>query len=201
MIKCNVTVFGSIVRPVDLKENRNGNPFVTFGVGVKLKGDNESKIITISVSGNGEDEEVLNLEKGDRVKIKGNLFFKRKGDATYYNLSAEEVKKTDKADDSIHGTVSFRGTVGSKGVAEHQSKKGAFRTFDAFSTDKTGEDQFVYTWVHFVDFAEECPEWLVPKAKIEAEGKLEFQVYCGKTSISCRVESMSEWIRENVRQF
>lgn len=199
MIKCNVTVIGSISRPVDLKEDRNGNPFVTFGLAVKLKGDNESKIITISVSGSGEDDEVLNFGKGDRVKVKGNLFFKRKDDAIYYNLSAEEVKKTDKGEDSINGTLRFRGTVGSKGFTEHPGKKGSFRTFDAFSTDKTGENQFVYTWVHFLDFSEECPDWLQPKAKIEAEGKLEFQVYAGRTSISCRVESLSEWIRENTK--
>ena len=82
-------------------------------------------------------------------------------------------------------------------AVEKMGKKGAFRTFDAYSSEKIGEQQYSYIWVHFIDFSEETPEWLVPKAKIEVEGKLELQIFKGNPSINCRVESLTEWIREN----
>ena len=71
MIKCNVNVIGKVYRPVELKEDRNGNPFVTFGVSVELKDKQESKSIDISVASDGEDNSVLSLKSGDRVKITG----------------------------------------------------------------------------------------------------------------------------------
>ena len=125
---------------------------------------------------------------------------KRIGDATYFNLSADELSLNPKGADSITGEVQFRGTLGSKEVVEKMGKKGAFRTFDAYSSEKIGEQQYSYIWVHFIDFSEETPEWLVPKAKIEVEGKLELQIFKGNPSINCRVESLTEWIRENTNQ-
>ena len=67
MIKCNVNVIGKVYRPVELKEDRNGNPFVTFGISVELKDKQESKSIDISVASDGEDNSVLSLKSGDRV--------------------------------------------------------------------------------------------------------------------------------------
>ena len=68
-----------------------------------------------SVAYDGEDEDVLFTNKGDRVKVQGVMTFKKMGDTTYYNLSAEKVKKAGDGDaDSISGTLQFRGTLGSK---------------------------------------------------------------------------------------
>ena len=200
MIKCNVTVIGTVNRPVELKNGRDGNPFVTFGLNVLVKDNQESKNIDISVASDGDEDEILSLSKGDRVRLKGILTLKRIGDATYFNLSADELSLNPKGADSITGQIQFRGTLGGKEVVEKMGKKGAFRTFDAYSSEKVGEQQYSYIWVHFIDFSEETPEWLVPKAKIEVEGKLELQIFKGNPSINCRVESLTEWIRENTNQ-
>ena len=197
MIKCNVTVIGTVNRPVELKNGRDGNPFVTFGLNVLLKDNQESKSIDISVASDGEDDSFLSLSKGDRVKLKGVLTFKRIGDATFLNLSAEELSMNPKGTDSITGQMHFRGTIGGKEVAEKMGKKGPFRTFDAYSSERVGEQQYSYIWVHFIDFSDETPEWLGPKAKIDVDGKLELQIFKGTPSINCRVESLSEWVKEN----
>lgn len=197
MIKCNVNVIGKVYRPVELKEDRNGNPFVTFGVSVELKDKQESKSIDISVASDGEDNSVLSLKSGDRVKITGVLTFRKRDDTVYYNFSADKVQKIGQEEDSISGTIQFKGTMGNKDIQECQGKKGAFRVFDAYSSEKVDADKFAFIWVHFIDFSEECPGWLVPRAKIEAEGALEFQVFNGKVSIGCRVESLAPWKKDN----
>ena len=197
MIKCNVNVIGKVYRPVELKEDRNGNPFVTFGVSVELKDKQESKSIDISVASDGEDNSVLSLKSGDRVKITGVLTFRKRDDTVYYNFSADRVQKIGQEVDSISGTIQFKGTMGNKDVQECQGKKGTFRVFDAYSSEKVDADKFAFIWVHFIDFSEECPGWLVPRAKIEAEGALEFQVFNGKVSIGCRVESVAPWKKDN----
>ena len=197
MIKCNVNVIGKVYRPVELKEDRNGNPFVTFGISVELKDKQESKSIDISVASDGEDNSVLSLKSGDRVKITGVLTFRKRDDTVYYNFSADKVQKIGQEEDSISGTIQFKGTVGNKDIQECQGKKGAFRVFDAYSSEKVDADKFAFIWVHFIDFSEECPGWLVPRAKIEAEGALEFQVFNGKVSIGCRVESLAPWKMDN----
>ena len=197
MIKCNVNVIGKVYRPVELKEDRNGNPFVTFGISVELKDKQESKSIDISVASDGEDNSVLSLKSGDRVKITGVLTFRKRDDTVYYNFSADKVQKIGQEEDSISGTIQFKGTMGNKDIQECQGKKGAFRVFDAYSSEKVDADKFAFIWVHFIDFSEECPGWLVPRAKIEAEGALEFQVFNGKVSIGCRVESLAPWKKDN----
>lgn len=197
MIKCNVNVIGKVYRPVELKEDRNGNPFVTFGVSVELKDKQESKSIDISVASDGEDNSVLSLKSGDRVKITGVLTFRKRDDTVYYNFSADRVQKIGQEVDSISGTIQFKGTMGNKDIQECQGKKGTFRVFDAYSSEKVDADKFAFIWVHFIDFSEECPGWLVPRAKIEAEGALEFQVFNGKVSIGCRVESVAPWKKDN----
>ena len=200
MIKCNVNVIGKVYRPVELKEDRNGNPFVTFGVSVELKDKQESKSIDISVASDGEDNSVLSLKSGDCVKITGVLTFRKRDDTVYYNFSADKVQKIGQEEDSISGTIQFKGTMGNKEIQECQGKKGAFRVFDAYSSEKVDADKFAFIWVHFIDFSEECPEWLVPRAKIEAEGALEFQVFNGKVGIGCRVESLAPWKKDNAKQ-
>ena len=197
MIKCNVTVIGTVNRPVELKNGRDGNPFVTFGINVLLKDNRESMNIGISVASDGEDDSFLSLSQGDRVKLGGVLSFKRIGDSTYFNLSADSLSLHPKGEDSIIGKIQFRGTLGSKEVVEKTGKKGPFRTFDAYSSEKVSDQQYSYIWVHFIDFSGECPDWLVPRAKVEVSGKLELQIFKGTPSINCRVESLSEWVREN----
>ena len=195
MIKCNVTIIGRVVRAPEIKNDREGNPFVTFGVSTELKDNGETRDIDISVACDGEDDNVLGLSSGDRVKVKGVLTFRKREDVVFFNLSANEVNKT-KEKDKIEGTMTFRGTLGNKEIQEKQGKKGAYRVFDAYSAEKIAEDLFSYIWVHFVDFSEERPECLVPKAGINAEGALELNLFNDRLDIGCRVKSLSEWEKQ-----
>ena len=196
MIKCNVTIIGRVFRAPEIKNDREGNPFVTFGVSTELKDNGETRDIDISVACDGEDEDVLSLSSGDRVKVKGVLTFRKREDVVFFNLSGSEVKKDVKEKDKIEGTMSFRGTLGGKEIQEKQGKKGAYRVFDAYSAEKIAEDKFAYIWVHFVDFSEERPECLVPKAGINAEGALELTLFNDRLDIGCRVKSLSEWEKQ-----
>ena len=201
MIKSKVTVIGNVTRSADIKNGRDGQPFITFGMRVRLEDGDASADLDISVAYDGEDEDVLFTNKGDRVKVKGVMTFKKMGDATYYNLSAEKVKTAeDGEEDSINGTLQFRGTLGAKGVIQHQGKKGAFRHFDAYSAEKVGEDQYSYIWVHFVDFGDDQRVWLKPKTRIKAEGELELQVFKDRISVNCRVEDLSQWFKDESKQ-
>ena len=200
MIKCNVNVIGTVTRSADIKDGRDGKPFITFGMRVHLVDGEESADLDISVACDGEDGDLLFTNKGDRVKVQGTMTVKRIGDTNYFNLSATKLTSGVSEDDSISGTLQFRGTVGSKGIVKHQGKKGAFRHFDAYSAEKVGEDQYSYIWVHFVDFGDDKRVWISPKTKINAEGSLELQAYHDRVSLNCRVESLSKWNKDDSKR-
>ena len=200
MIKSKVTVIGTVTRSADIKNGREGKAFNTFGMRVRLQDGEESADLDISVAYDGDDEDVLFTNKEDRVKVQGVMTFKKMGDVTYYNLAAEKVMHDVTEEDSISGTLQFKGTLGSKGVIQRQGKKGAFRHFDAYSAEKVGEDQYSYIWVHFVDFGEDQRVWLMPKTRIKAEGELELQVFKDRVSVNCRVEDLSKWVKDESKQ-
>ena len=199
MIKCNVTIVGRVFRAPEIKNDREGNPFVTFGISTELKDNGETQEIDISVASDGEDDTALGLSIGDRVRVKGVLTFRKRDDVLFFNLSADEVKMT-KEKDRIEGEMTFRGTLGGKEIPEKQGKKGAYRVFDAYSAEKVAEDKFSYIWVHFVDFSEERPECLVPKAGIHAVGDLELTLFNDRIDIGCRVKSLSGWEKQSPNQ-
>ena len=200
MIKCNATVIGTVNRPVEIKSGRGDKAFVTFGLGVLVKDGDESVKLDVSVACDGEDDFILDLVPGERVKVKGVMTFKRLGDTLYYNLSAEKVSEGKKEEDSISGKLQFRGTLGNKDIIEREGKKGGFRAFDAYSSEKIDEDQYSYVWVHFIDFTGERPDWLGPRAGINAEGRLELQVYNDTVTVGCRVETLSQWVKQTAAQ-
>ena len=200
MIKCNATVIGTVNRPVEIKSGRGDKAFVTFGLGVLVKDGDESVKLDVSVACDGEDDFILDLVPGERVKVKGVMTFKRLGDSLYFNLSAEKVSEGKKEEDSISGKLQFRGTLGSKDIIEREGKKGGFRAFDAYSSEKIDEDQYSYVWVHFIDFTAERPDWLGPRAGINAEGRLELQVYNDTVTVGCRVETLSQWVKQTAAQ-
>ena len=199
MIKCKVTIVGCVFRAPEIKNDREGNPFVTFGISTELKENEETRDIDISVACDGEEDSVLSLSIGDRVKVKGVLTFRKREDVLFFNLSANEVKKT-KEKDKIEGDMTFRGTLGGKDIPEKQGKKGAYRVFDAYSAEKITEDQYSYIWVHFIDFSDERPDCLIPKTGINAEGTLELTLFNDRLDIGCRVKSISKWEKQTPNQ-
>lgn len=199
MIKCNVTIVGRVFRAPEIKNDREGKPFVTLGISTELKDNDETRDIDISVACDGEDDSVLGLSIGDRVKVKGILTFRKREDVLFFNLSSDEVKNT-KEKDKIEGDMTFRGTLGGKDIPEKQGKKGAYRVFDAYSAEKVAENQYSYIWVHFIDFSEERPDCLLPKTGINAEGTLELTLFNDRLDIGCRVKSLSGWERQTPNQ-
>lgn len=200
MIKCNVTIIGTISRNGESKADKEGRPYISFGIQTVLSAKSGiNKTIDISVTKDGECP-TFEYATGTRVKIQGTLTFRKRDDNLYYNLSASKVDFNVGEEDSIKGTMSFRGTLGGKEILEKKGKKGSYRIFDAFSSEKVDENNYAYTWVHFVDFTSVRPSWLLPKTGIDAEGELELSVFNDKENINCRVTSLSLWEKQNTNQ-
>ena len=87
-----------------------------------------------------------------------------------------------------------------KDIPEKESKKGNYRIFDAYSSEKINENDYKYIWVHFVDFSPERVSFLQPKVRIDVEGELEFTVYNGKENICCQVRSITQWNKQSTNE-
>ena len=194
MIKCNVTVIGTICRSGESKTDREGKPFFTFGVRTTIPSNNDlDREIDISVAMNGHPDNASEFQEGTKVKVTGVLTFRKRDENIYLNLSATDISFSPSEEDGIEGTMSFKGTTGSKDIPEKKGKKGNYRFFDAYSSEKIDEEQYAFIWVHFADFSANRPEWLGPKTGINAEGELDLSEFNQRLSINCVVSSLSCW--------
>lgn len=92
MIKCNVTVCGTIGRNASARTNKEGNSFLSFPLRVTIPDrDGQNEVIEISVSKDGSQEEASGYRNGSHVEITGTLFLKRRGDKLYFNLFADRI--------------------------------------------------------------------------------------------------------------
>ncbi len=192
MIKCSVSVCGTVSKAAVVRNGKDGMPFTTYSVDVVVpakSGINKTVIVSCIMDGNRADGIVV----GNRIEVKGVLTFKKNGDNLYFNLKASEVNlSVTECKEDIVGDMAFKGRVG-KDINMKKDKNGkTFLMFSAFSAEKAGED-FVFTWVRFVRFSEEREEWLQPKATIEAKGELEIFVYNDKLNLGCKVSELSFW--------
>lgn len=199
MIKCNVTVCGTISKAAVVRISKDGNAFTTFvlSVAIPVK-DKTGKILEVSVIHNGEStSEVIHLTVGSRVEVTGLLTFRKRGEVLYLNLNASSVNPdSSEKGDQINGILSFRGTVG-KIIELKKDKKGNdYLAFSAFSTEKVGEE-FAFTWVRFIRFSSEREKWLQQKSDIEAKGELEISVYHDKVNIGCKLTELSPWEKKS----
>ena len=192
MIKCNVSVCGTVSKAAVVRNGKDGMPFTTYSVDVVIpakKGINKTVMVSCIMDGNCAKAIVV----GNRIDVKGVLTFKKKDDNLYFNLKGIEVSQsTAESKDGIVGDMGFKGKVG-KDIDMKKDKNGkAFLMFSAFSAEKIGEE-FTFTWVRFVRFSEEREEWLLPKATIEAKGELEISVYNDRLNLGCKVAELSQW--------
>lgn len=197
MIKCNVTVCGTISKAAVVRTNNENKAFTAFAVNCVIPARNGiDKTVEISVAKDGEEYNRADYTVGKRVEISGVLTFKKRGDNLYFNMSASSVNLTVASnEDSIKGEMLFRGKTG-KNIEEKTDKKGKnFLQFSAFSAEKVN-DGFEYLWVRFLGFDREREEWLQPQTGIEAKGKLELSVYNDKLNIACKVSEMSEYVKQ-----
>ena len=189
MIKCNVSVCGTVSKVAVVRNGKDGMPFTTYSVDVVVpakKGINKTVMVSCIMDGDCAEAIVV----GNRIDVKGVLTFKKKDDNLFFNLKGVEVSQpATESKDGIVGDMEFKGKVG-KDIDMKNDKKGkTFLMFSAFSAEKIGED-FAFTWVRFVRFSEEREEWLQPKATIEAKGKLEISVYNDRLNLGCKVAEL-----------
>ena len=192
MIKCNVSVCGTVSKAAVVRNGKDGMPFTTYSVDVVVpakKGINKTVMVSCIMDGDCAEAIVV----GNRIDVKGVLTFKKKDDNLFFNLKGVEVSQpATESKDGIVGDMEFKGKVG-KDIDMKNDKKGkTFLMFSAFSAEKIGED-FAFTWVRFVRFSEEKEEWLQSKAAIEAKGELEISAYNDRLNLGCKVAELSQW--------
>ena len=192
MIKCNVSVCGTVSKAAVVRNGKDGMPFTTYSVDVVVpakKGINKTVMVSCIMDGDCAEAIVV----GNRIDVKGVLTFKKKDDNLYFNLKGVEVSQpAAESKDGIVGDMEFKGKVG-KDIDMKKDKNGkAFLMFSAFSAEKIGEE-FAFTWVRFVRFVEEKEEWLQPKATIETKGELEISVYNERLNLGCKVAELNQW--------
>lgn len=193
MIKCNATLCGEVCREATHRTDKDGKAFTTFALTVPVpSNDGSTKTVEVSVSIDGTDHDIT---PGTRLAAQGTLLFKKRGEALYLNLHADTLNPNPSdIKDGIVGELHFRGKTG-KSIDERTDKKGnPYIQFSAFSSEKVG-DGFEHVWVRFFRFDGQREPWLQPAAKIEAKGEMDFTLYKGKPSITCKVASLTEYVK------
>lgn len=198
MIKCNVSICGTISRDASVRTGKDGKEFVSFPLCVSIPERNGTVgNIEISVSRDGGQDTVQEYRYGSRAKVAGTLFLKHRGEKLYFNLSAESVDLSDAGNtDSVKGQMVFQGKTG-KHIEERRDKTGKpYLMFSAFSAEKVSES-FEYQWIRFFCFGREKEEWLQPGVKVDVNGEMSLSLYDGKPDISCRVEELSQYVPDD----
>ena len=192
MIKCNVSVCGTVSKAAVVRNGKDGMPFTTYSVDVVVpakKGINKTVMVSCIMDGDCAEAIVV----GNRIDVKGVLTFKKKDDNLYFNLKGIEVSQSAAENkDGIVGDMDFKGKVGKDIDMKKDKNRKTFLMFSAFSAEKIGEE-FAFTWVRFVRFSEEKEEWLQSKAAIEAKGELEISAYNDRLNLGCKVAELSQW--------
>lgn len=198
MIKCNVTVCGTISRDASIRTNKEGKKFLMFPLQVMISGTGgQDMSVEVDVSKDANQEDTTDHRKGSRVGVKGTLYFKRRGDKLYLNLFANEIYDVPADDtDVIKGELVFRGKVGQNIEEKRDKKEQPYTMFSAFSAEKVS-DGFEYQWVRFFYFGYEREEWLQAGVKVDVKGEMNLSTHNGKINVSCRVEELSEYAAES----
>lgn len=199
MIKCDLNVCAVICRAASVKEDKEGNNFLSFNVKLPIEGrDGSSKELEMSVSVDGDKSKASVYAAGRRVNLVGTLTVRKKGGKIYYNFRAESASIANSKDaDRIEGTMEFKGKVGKKGVDVKTDKNNdTYKAFSAFSTDKDG-DKAEFTWIRFLYFnPKDDEDFLKADAYIEAKGDLQLGVFKDEISMDCRISEVKPWVLE-----
>ncbi|NPD82965.1 hypothetical protein HPS57_13415 [Prevotella sp. PINT] len=195
MIKCNVTVCGTISRQAQMRANKEGKQFISFGISVVIpakSGINQTVEISVAKDGNNQ-AELVNYPVGSRVEVAGVLQFHKKGEVLYLNLSASGVNSFNAGNqDAITGSIEFRGTIGKQVEVKTDKKGKPYTMFSAYSSEKDGEN-YSYTWVRFMQFDAQKADWVQAKAGINAKGDLQVGAYNDRLDLTCRITELTPW--------
>lgn len=198
MIKCNVTINGTVSRAATVRTSSEGRTFTCFAVKTTIPAKSGAgKQVEVSVSMDGQGTNPITI--GARIGMQGTLTFRKRGEALYFNFHADSLDTFPASDkDAITGNIEFRGTIGKQVEKKTDKKGGKYLVFSAFSTEKDG-DAFAFTWVRFIRFSDEREPFLAHKSGIIAKGKLELSAYLDRINIGCRVEELGEWVKQENR--
>jgi len=195
MIKCEVSVCGTINKEAIIRTNKDGKSFMSFAMNIVLPTTSGSKVLDVSVLCDCEkNNDVSKFCVGTRLNASGTLLFKKRGENLYLNLYAEGFEfENVAAIDSIKGSMLFRGKLG-KTIEEKTDKKGnKYRTFSGVSSEKVS-DGFEYIWISFFDFSQVLDDAIEPETKVEIAGTLDLSFFKEKLTISSRVKSVSPYV-------
>ena len=195
MIKCNVTVCGTISRQAQMRANKEGKQFISFGISVVVQAKTGiNKTVEISVAKDGDNQaELVKYPIGSRVEVAGVLQFHKKGDVLYLNLSASGVNSSNAGNqDAITGSIEFRGTIGKQVEVKTDKKGKPYIMFSAYSSEKDGEN-YSYTWVRFMQFDTQKADWVQAKTGINAKGDLQVRAYNDRLDLTCRITELTPW--------
>lgn len=213
MIKADANIIGTINRNAIMRTDKNNNPYMAFAVSVKLPSvlGHTDTLVSVYVSvPEAQQSDTSLYTEGKRVAIHGEMDIHKKEDNLTFFLTAKHIATEGiSTEDSITGTLSFRGHLRTENVYQERVSRlnqKPFLHFSAYSSEKDGEN-FVNTWVNFIRFPEkDAPldsikeEWMKPKAHIQVRGIMELDVYKGKISINSRVLEMSEYVKSDYQQ-
>ena len=198
MIKCEVSVCGTINKEAIIRTNKDGKSFMSFAMNIVLPTTSGTKVIDVSVlCDSDKNNDVSKFCVGTRLNVSGTLLFKKRGENLYLNLYAEGFEfENIAAIDSIKGSMQFRGKLG-KTIEEKTDKKGnKYHTFSGVSSEKVS-DGFEYIWVSFFDFSQVLNDAIKPETKLEIAGSLDLSFYKDKLTISSRVKNISQYVPVN----
>ena len=111
MIKCNVTVRGTVSVEGRNRNNHEGRPFFTVSLDVVIPADNGiNKTVKVNVVKDGFVPLFDAPTKGSRVEISGTLLIRRRNNEFVFQIQADDWKLDGvAADDAVSGTTAFRG--------------------------------------------------------------------------------------------
>ncbi len=193
MIKCNVTIVGTVSKAAQVRQNKEGKSFTTFGVSMAIPDTNGvSKTVLVSVVKDGAEDTNIYVV-GKRIEMAGELELRKRGGTLYCDIAARTANHDSvSSEDGIKGELHMKGTTG-KSIEQKTTKSGkGMLVFSAYSGEKT-TDGFAFTWVRFVQFDAERPDWLQPKATIEAKGELELSIFNDRLSLGCKLAELKPW--------
>ena len=198
MIKCDVSVCGTINKEAIIRTNKDGKSFMSFAMNIVIPTTSGSKVIEVSVlCDSDKNYDISKFCVGTRLNISGTLLFKKRGENLYLNLYAEGFEfENVAAIDSIKGSMQFRGKLG-KTIEKKTDKKGnKYHTFSGVSSEKVS-DGFEYIWISFFDFSQVLDDAIKPETKVEVAGSLDLSFYKDKLTISSRVKNISQYVPVN----
>lgn len=196
MIKSEATVCGTISRSAEMRNSKDGKPFMKFTMNVEFEDNGNRRHVEVHVYRDGTYEQYLaDYQVGTRVSVKGQLNFYKKDEELVFNIRAQEIGLQPEEEDTITGNLDFMGVFG-KSIYERSDRKGRpYLTFSAYSTDKKG-DEYSFTWINFMQFNHGKESWMQPGNGAEIHGDLEISVFNGRPSVCCRISSISQWDKQ-----